>query len=94
MLKVHEVIDAIYSKRQQIIVKNKDSQYIPKLAVYMDYDFYAECKSEITGGVSQPAFDFYHDDKIAGYPVWRVPPRITDCKQSKHAPFIIVETGA
>jgi len=89
-MKIDEVINAIHDKRQSLILLSADCRHEPKLAVYMSYEYWVECKKEIQAGVSWPAFEFFREDTIFGLPVWKVPATIVDGASKEHAPFLIV----
>jgi len=92
-MKIEEIISAIHDKRQSLIALNADYKHEPKLAVYMNYDYWVECKREIQGEVSRSANEFFHDDTIMGYPAWKVPPSFAKGENKDHVPFLIVDTA-
>ena len=91
-MKIDEIISAIHDKRKCLIALNADCNYEPILAVYMNYDYWVECKMEIQGEVSRAIDGFFHDDTIMGYPVWKVSPSFAKEKNKEHVPFMIVNT--
>jgi hypothetical protein len=90
-MKIEEALNALWKKSRELQGQN-GPEYVPQLAVYMDYDFYVECQREIHGPVSNGVYEFSRQDTLSGYPVWTVTPRHTDGGQHvRHPPFTIVD---
>jgi hypothetical protein len=94
MSPIEKVIEAIYYKCCDLVLQENNRTYMPKLAVYMDPDFYYECKADLKGEMSPGAFEFYQGDKLYGYPVWIAIPRNDNGKMVKHESFRIVNLDA
>lgn len=90
-MKIDDVAEELYKKYHQLMGESNKHDFSPKLAIYMDYDFYFECLAEINGNVSGCAMDFMNNGVLMGYPVWMVPPRHDRNGQTNHSDFIIVD---
>ena len=62
----------------------------PVLAIYMDYDYYYECGSEIRGGVSADVNEFCYRGTILGFEVHRVTIG-PFTEETTHPPFRVVD---
>lgn len=93
-MKINEVTDAVYHKYHEAKADSDDPNYEPQIEVYMDYDYYAELRSEIIGEVPYVAYEFAHSDTIHGFKVWRVPPMVEKGSQRHHVPFRVVRVDA
>lgn len=89
-MKIEEVCNAVSKKHYEIKTENIDIDYEPKIAVYMNYEYWRECMAEISGGVGAGVFEFYDNHTVMGYPVWKVPPMHGRDGEKLHAPFIVV----
>jgi len=70
--KIQKVIDAVGRKRQSYL--SKGARCIPRLVIYMDYEYWADCVNEIDGQVPIGEYEFVSKNTIEGCPVWRVVP--------------------
>lgn len=89
-MKIEEAINAVMEKHYDIKSNHHDPEYEPKIAIYMSYDYWRECASEISGSVSTSVFEFYENNTLMGYPIWRVPPMHGRDGDVNHVPFIVV----
>ena len=96
MQRINEVIEAVWAKRRQIIIESKSPHAPINIAVYMDYEYYSMCKSEINGEVPASVHEFFDRDTILGfqvykvYKVYKVVPMHTRHVEIKHPPFKVV----
>lgn len=90
-MKIEEVINAIFEKNIELTLKTKSPNDKIDIVVYMDYDFYTECKREfVNAGYCGTSYEFYESDSIFGYPVYRVLPRDNIHGNVRHARFRVV----
>lgn len=93
-MQIDLVMDVLYKKYHLLRTEANNPSYVPRLEIYMDYDFYAQCKGEIQGKVSSGAYEFSRDDLLMGFPVWKVVPSIREGEHHKHKPFVVVNLDA
>ena len=70
-LKIDEVINEVHRVHRLAMSRTRLAVQ-PVLAIYMDYDYYYECGSEIRGGAKANVNEFYFKDTIRGFEVHRV----------------------
>ena len=90
MMHIDEVVNAVWAKISKIARETYRSDEDINIVVYMDYEFYVLCKSDIKGEVSQAAYEFSHKDTVIGYPVHKVTHTIRVEGEHKHPPFRVV----
>lgn len=90
MQRINEVIEAVWAKRRQIITESKSPDDPVNIVVYMDYEYYSMCKSEINGEVPVSVHEFFDRDTILGFQVYKVVPKHTRDGEIKHPPFKVV----
>ena len=69
-MKIDEVIQAVHCAAREANRAHRGVD--PVLVIYMDYDYYYECGSELRDEVSGLAHEFYQAGTIAGFAVHRV----------------------
>lgn len=89
-MKIQEVIEAVFQKHRLSMVNAKSSNHVPKISVYMDYEFYMCCKKEISGQVDHQVYLFLTEDKIFGHPIYKVIESTTQSGTIKHQPYKVV----
>jgi hypothetical protein len=90
MMKIEELCNAVSKKHYEIKTESVNSDYVPKIAIYMDYEYWRECVDEIKGAVAGVVFEFYDHNTVMGYPVWKVAPTHGRDGEKVHAPFSVV----
>ncbi len=82
------VIDEVHLIRMRVL---KDLAHL-RIAIYMDYDYWQQCRVQRSKGrVSPSVHEFHTKDTIVGYPVWKVlPPDSGD----RHPNFLVVDLSA
>lgn len=90
-MKITKVADALRKKLYYLSRQTNDPNNKPRLAVYMDRDFYMQCITEIQSEESSYAFDFIDNQALMGFPVWQVTPGHSRNVETKHQDFIIVD---
>lgn len=83
--KIDEVIKAVGQELDRLECEITDPQMKPDISIYMDVEYWHDCKSEISGEVGPWSYEFYENGTIHGFPVWRVMPF-----EKAHPPFVIV----
>lgn len=87
-LKIDEVINEVLRVRHKYMVNNNGK--VPSIHVYMDYQYWVDCKTEVKGAVDACQYEFMSEGTIMGYPVWRVVATYNGGTFKKHhAPFSI-----
>ena len=90
-MKVEEIIEAVWSKKKDLILKSKSPDDRINLAVYMDYEYWVECMSEFNNAdYCASSYEFYDSCTILGFPVYRVTPTRTRHGDVRHEPFKVV----
>lgn len=71
-MRIHEVIDEVRRKSIDFTYSARNRGRTADISIYMDYEYYSLCMSEIKGEVSSEVCEFHHKGTIYGYPVYRV----------------------
>ena len=87
------VIEALWLKRKSLLSGCPGPGHDPNLIIYMDYDFYYQCRSEKLEKPVAIADQFQRDGTLMGYPVWAVPKRFENGGYARHPKFMIVNLG-
>lgn len=90
MLKIDEVLVAIYEKHKEIINQEKHPEGKINIAVYMDYEYYSMCVFEEDSMTSFTVSALLKTGKILGFPVYRVAPIQVPAGEIKHPGFRVV----
>ena len=94
-MKIEEVTEVVWSKRNELILKSKSPDDPINLAVYMDYEYWVECKREfVNAGYCGSSYEFYDADTVLGFPVYRVTPMTNRHGDVRHVPFRVVNLDA
>lgn len=83
---IEEVLNVVHG-----FIRENAKQGEVNCTVYMTYEFYHDCMVEIAGRqgeVSLGVMEFYHDNVIHGFPVYKVVP--TGDKSKPHPPWRVV----
>lgn len=68
-LKIYEVFNEVMTKRDEILRRDRTVSDV-NFTVYMHYEFYCECMSEISGGVDSRAHEFFFHGTVMGHDVY------------------------
>jgi len=93
-MQIDDVLNAVRDKYHQIQRDSRAPNRRPRIVIYMEHDFFVNCKQELQGRVSLGAYEFLHEDTLNGFPVWTVRSRSTKGQQVRHQPFVVVELDA
>jgi len=87
-MKIDKVFKAVASKERELMINGSDTI---TLAVYMNLEFWHECKCELfRKGYCGASYEFFNNDTVRGYPVYSVNPMIDSHAKVVHAPFRVV----
>jgi hypothetical protein len=82
-MKIKEVINAVDEKITDHCMKYGNE---PKLNIYMDYQYWDECMSDIVGDVPSIEYEFFYNQTIFGHVVYLVHANHVG---KLHTPFLV-----
>ncbi len=85
---IEEVVNEVQALRYKIVNESVDGRAEPKISIYMDYEYYKLCMSEISGVVNFNIHKFYERGTILDHNVFLV---VGIPDGVSHPPFKVVE---